>query len=135
METDISHPLHIEVATLLRRCVCCLLMSATAFGKLPQKNAQQKSADTVATKDSISVNVVKSDDHLIKAGENFTFTVTLDKAPNYSGSGILFRLTSPTGQIIQTSLQLVQDKTEDTASVAIPPDAPGGTWQLTIFSF
>src|SRR5664279_2247302 len=71
-----------------------LAMSATVCPGLPQKQEQASIQEKLSVQDSISVNVVRADDALVKAGEDFNCTVTLDKVPNFKG-GLQYTIAGP----------------------------------------
>lgn len=72
----------------------------------------------------------------VKAGETFTLVITVDRAPNFSGSTLYFIVRPKdieTGQ--GYGIQLDPNKTEYSQQVQIPEAAIGGTWSVTEFKF
>ena len=116
------------------RCLVWLLaLSATVCAGTAQKHDQAPPKEEVAIQESVSVNVVKADDIPVKAGENFSFTVTLDRPPNFKGGGLLYSVAGPGGQpLIQTGISLEPGQRVYKISFGMSAGAPGGTWTLTI---
>ena len=116
------------------QCLVWLLaLSATICAEAPQNHEKASVQETVAVQDSVSVNAVKADDIPVKAGENFSFTVTLDRPPNFKGAGLHYSIAGPEGHpVINTGITLEPDQRVYKASFGIAAGAPGGTWTLTI---
>jgi len=114
-----------------RWLVWLLVMSASVCEGVPQKHEQVTAQENLPIQDSVSVNVVKADDVPVRAGEDFTFTVTLDKAPNFKGSMLLYQITGPGGGM-QTALPLYPSQRDYTVTYTVPAAAHGGTWTVTI---
>ena len=111
------------------RMLSVLVFSCVA---LAQQNARVTVQDSTSLSDSVSVQVVKFDDVPVKAGDPFSFTFKLDRAPSFSGVGILFVISGPDGTPrIQTSAPCIPGEQECRGSVVIPFAAPGGTWTLS----
>lgn len=109
-----------------------LLFSVSTETSLAQKHEEVTAQEDLRTQDSLSVQVVKFDDVPVRAGESFSFTFVLDKAPTVTGGGIMYVVSGPGGAIrIQTSANLVAGERECRGSILIPAAAPGGTWTLT----
>jgi hypothetical protein len=71
----------------------------------------------------------------IEAGEPLRFTITLDRAPNFEGGGVLFTLTGPEGFTVQTSTTVRSGQPDAVATYVIPASAPGGEWTIHLISF
>jgi hypothetical protein len=108
-----------------------LVISATFCAGVPQKHEQASVQENLSVQDSLSVNVVKADDVPVRAGEDLTFTVTLDKPPNFKGSGLLYQIAGPGGDM-QTSLPLSPGQRDYKVTYTIPAAAQGGTWTVSI---
>jgi hypothetical protein len=120
--------------TQVYRCALWMLaLSASVCHALPQQHEQAAPPqENLTTEDSLSVRVVKADDYPVKAGTDFNFSFLLDKAPNFSGGGIMYVLSPPGGKPgIQTSANLIPGERECKGSIRIPDAAPGGTWTLS----
>jgi hypothetical protein len=79
--------------------------------------------------DSATLNVPD----VVKAGESLTFTITLDKAPNFSGGQILYLIEGPWS--IQTGTLVQSGQTDVTVIVQVPASAPGGKYSIRLLSF
>lgn len=67
---------------------------------------------------------------LVKAGETVSFTITLDKPPNFKGS-LQYWITPPIGGTITSSVDLEPGKKIYKVEFGVPIGAPGGTWALS----
>jgi hypothetical protein len=106
----------------MRQCgslIVFILASALALGQQPSAK-------------------ISTDYAMVKAGENFEFTISLDKTPNFSGGDVGFTIAAPKPEVlaIQTSCG-VKDPAPTRVfhcSIRIPETASGGTWTLgTLF--
>jgi hypothetical protein len=117
-----------------RWSVWLLAMSATVCAGLPQKHEQASAPENLSVQDSVSVSSVKADDVPVRAGEDFTFTVTLDKPPNFTGGSLDYRIVGPGGTPnISMGFMIYPDQRIYKQAYRLPPGAPGGTWTLTIY--
>lgn len=111
-----------------------LVVSATVCAGVSQKHEQPSAQETVSPQDNVSVNSVKADDVPVKAGEDFSFTVVLDKPPNFEGGGLHYRIAGPGGTpTISSGFTLYPGQLIYNATYRVPPGAPGGTWTVTIY--
>jgi hypothetical protein len=72
---------------------------------------------------------------VIKAGEELSFTITLDKAPSVDGGHVELTLTGPDVAFSFSSDAVKAGQTECSASLQIPAAATGGTWRVHINGF
>jgi hypothetical protein len=70
----------------------------------------------------------------VKAGERFNLILTVDKAPNFTGSSLQVGLQGPKGNF-GYGIELEPGKTEYSLQVAIPEGAAGGTWSVGSLNF
>ena len=99
------------------------------FGLGGEAQQQATATLTIEIKPSVTVNAVP-----VKAGELFSFAVTVDRAPNFNGAQLQYVISSPgapTRVTIQSAIELVPGKRDYTAEVRIPADAKGGMWTLS----
>jgi hypothetical protein len=110
-----------------------LVLTAGVCRVLAQQRQEAAPQENLATRDSLSVQVIKIDDVPVKAGEDFNFSFLLDKAPTASGGGIMYIISPPDGRPgIQTSANLIPGERECKGSFRIPDAAPGGIWTLSV---
>jgi hypothetical protein len=64
----------------------------------------------------------------VKAGEPVEVVGTLDQAPNFSGSSILYYITGPEGFTVQSSVELQPGQLRFSFKYVIPYAAKAGTW-------
>ena len=96
------------------QCLVWLLaLSATICAGAPQKHEQASAQKTVSVQDSVSVNVIRADDIPVKAGEPFSFTVTMDRPPNFKGAALLYSIAAPGGNpTLNTGIEIYPNKQE-----------------------
>jgi|SRR5271157_130373 len=106
-----------------------LVMSATVCAGIPQKREQASAQDNLSVQDSASIT---TDDVPVKAGEIFSFTVNLDRAPNFAGTTIGYHLQGPDpeGQGFNGNVAGVVGQKVYQIRVTIPLDFAGGTWTV-----
>jgi len=107
-------------------------MCATVCAGAPQKHEQAQAQENPSTQDSVSVNSVKADDVSVRAGEDLTFTVTIDNPPKFDGDDVMYRIIGPGETGIQTSFRLHPHQRDYKVTYTIPAAAPGGTWTITL---
>jgi hypothetical protein len=72
---------------------------------------------------------------VVKAGEYLNFDISVDKAPNFDGAGILYWISGPGNFGLQTSCNLPKGERLCHAGVKIPEDTPAGTGYITRLIF
>ncbi len=107
-------------------------MSATVCAGVPQKHEQVSAQENLSPQESVSVNVVKADDVPVRAGEDLSFTVTIDEAPKFNGDDLMYRVIGPGEAGGQTSFRLYPGQRDYKVIYTIPAAAPGGTWTITL---
>ena len=73
----------------------------------------------------------------MKAGENCDVVITIDQAPDFTGSLLHVRLQGPTTSHYnqQYAILLQPEKTEYSLLIPVPGAATGGTWSVSIDDF
>jgi len=66
----------------------------------------------------------------VKAGETLNLVITVDRAPNFTGSSLQLTLGPPRGGGFGYAIELHPKKTEYSLQVKIPEAAIGGTWSV-----
>jgi len=112
--------------------VWLLAMSATVCAGAHQKHEQASPQESVSVQDSLSVNVVRADDIPVKTGEDFSFTVTLDRGPNFKGASVQWRIDAPGEKYIVSGTALYPGQRDYTMTYLVPAGSEEGTWILTI---
>jgi len=114
-----------------RRSLWLLVVCATVCEGVPQEHQQVSVQENLSLQDSVSVNVVKAGDALVKAGEEVSFTATLDKALSFNGGGLQYTIVGPGGAGINSGVALSPGQLKCTVTYRVPASAPGGTWTAT----
>lgn len=75
----------------------------------------------------------------VRAGQNVTFNITLDKAPNFAGGYVSLRI-GPNDASLQRfatsrNPELPEGQREISISIPIPPDVPKSLWHIVSLSF
>jgi hypothetical protein len=73
-------------------------------------------------------------EEFVKAGETLNLVVTVNKAPNFTGSSLVLDLRGPKGSF-GYGIGLEPGKTTYTLEIKIPEGAPGGTWSVGQLDF
>lgn len=108
-------------------------MSATVCAAVPQKHEQASSHENISVQDSVSVNSVKADDTLVKAGEAFTFKVRLDRATNFDGANVSFTVVGPEGSpFVGSGFSASKGQRDYTVNFNVPIYAKAGTYTVII---
>jgi hypothetical protein len=109
----------------------CLMSVALAAQQNQTANTQEKLAVSASAKATVTSG---SDE--VRAGEDFEFTLKLDKAPNFDGGGltVTFSPTSGRGSAVAGS-STKSGETVYHLKVQIPVAAPGGIWKLSRLEF
>ena len=109
-----------------------LVLSAALLAQQSQTATLQ---EKLTTSDSVQATVtyVSGD---IRAGEDFAFTVTLDRPPNFHGGALAVGFSLRDGQgSTSTSVVAEPGQSVYALSVRIPEAAHGGIWALTSLQF
>jgi len=118
--------------TTSKHLAASLLILCAACGELrAQKNQVVTLQEHATTSDSAEATVTTTSGD-IKAGENFEFTVTLDKPPNFPGGGIGFTAVAPGGaQWGENCMEAPGDPHRVYHCVIqLPQTAQGGIWTV-----
>jgi len=81
----------------------------------------------------IAVTVNNAD--TIRAGETVKFTIVLDKAPNFTGGSLQYRIQSPNNVNFGMGVALENGKRQYSINFEVPVAAEGGTWTLKEVAF
>jgi hypothetical protein len=68
---------------------------------------------------------------IVKAGEVISFTITVDRPPNFKGAHLFYYLRNPNGWSTQSSVELEPMKRAYRLDFTVPVAATGGTWSLS----
>lgn len=80
-------------------------------------------------------SVALSGDELVKAGEEFNFTITLDRAPNFSGGAVEVDFTDPDNRASGIGIVVKSGQSAAHATFHIPASAVGGKWHVKATGF
>jgi hypothetical protein len=72
---------------------------------------------------------------IVKAGEVISFTITVDRPPNFNGANLFYIIRDPNGSRMQSGIQLEPMKRVYRLDIKVPPAATGGTWSLSELNF
>jgi hypothetical protein len=72
---------------------------------------------------------------IVKAGGVISFTITIDRAPNFKGANLMYWIRNPNGTSIQSSVELEPMKRVYRLDFTVPVAAIGGTWSLSELRF
>lgn len=67
---------------------------------------------------------------IVKVGESVSFTITLDKAPNFKGGTLVYWILGPDNGSVVSGVTLEPGKSVYILNFQVPAGAPGGTWKL-----
>jgi hypothetical protein len=76
-----------------------------------------------------------SGDEIVKAGEDFNFTITLDHAPSFDGGGLQVDFSDPDNRAFGIGVGLKKDQQVAHATFHIPVSAVGGRWRVRVTGF
>jgi len=76
-----------------------------------------------------------SGDEIVKAGEDFNFTITLDQAPNFDGGGVQVVFTEPDDTQFGRGVGLKSGQTVVRDVYHVPLSAAGGKWRVKVNGF
>jgi hypothetical protein len=76
-----------------------------------------------------------SDPEFVKAGEMVVVTGTLDRAPIFSGSPLMYYFAGPGDFSVQSSVELAAGQRDFSFSYRIPEAAKGGVWSVSRLVF
>jgi hypothetical protein len=110
-------------------------LCALSAALLAQQNQTVTLQDKMTVSDSVQATVtyVSGD---IRAGENFEFTVKLDRAPNFHGGALSVGFSLRDGQgSVSASVSTEPGQDVYHLQVQIPEAAHGGIWALTSLQF
>jgi hypothetical protein len=71
----------------------------------------------------------------VKAGEPVNVVGILDRAPNFDGSSVLYYITGPDGNMMQSSVEIKRGQSKFEFTYVIPYPAKGGTWAIADLRF
>ena len=115
-------------ACLLFFCVMCVALAA-------QQNQTANTQGKVAVSASVRATVTSDLDE-VRAGEDFEFTIKLDKAPNFEGGGLSVAFNATKGQgSAAIGIATKPRETDYRLVVRVPVAAPGGVWKLSSVQF
>src|SRR5437879_3856576 len=77
-----------------------------------------------------TVSVAVNSPDIVKAGETVTFTITLDRAPNFKGD-LMYWMVGPNHNTVQSSVATSAGKSIYQLNFSVPIGAYGGTWTLS----
>jgi hypothetical protein len=72
---------------------------------------------------------------IVKAGEVISFTITVDRPPNFKGANLFYLIRDPNGSRILSGFQLEPMKRVYRLDFTVPAAATGGTWTLSELKF
>jgi hypothetical protein len=76
-----------------------------------------------------------SGDEIVKAGEDFNFTITLDRAPNFDGGAVEIDFTDPDNRSSGMAIVVKSGQGAAHGTFHIPASAVGGKWHVKATGF
>ena len=123
--------------TVIKHLAASLALCAASLSMLAQQNQTATLQEHATTSDSVEATVTASSGD-IKAGEDFQFTVTLNRAPRFEGGGVAFTTDAPNG--IRVGYLCAENQTSPPhrvyrCSFRVPHTAKGGIWSISELYF
>lgn len=122
----VSRILYIKPRIRILLFLLCFGICITLFFNLPL-SSQQTDPGTLA--------VATNPSDIVKAGEKVSFTITLDRAPNFKGGALLYWIIAPNKTTIQSAIDLELGRRVYKLDFYVPVAASGGTWTLSELKF